>query len=119
MGPRPNATNIRNLEVALFDSLEGIPSQQSHEYGYKGMAHQLAEYALISNVPWEPFPNPENHRVINPALNAQQQRDEDALFAARRLVWVAQDNVQRASIAALNVAVPKEYKRTNGIGTAN
>ena len=61
VGPRPNATNIRNLEVALFDSLEGIPSQQSHEYGYKGMAQQLAEYALISHssplpqigVPWD------------------------------------------------------------------
>ena len=119
VGPRPNATNIRNLEVALFDSLEGIPSQQSHEYGYKGMAQQLAEYALISNDPWIPFPNPGNHRVINPALTAQQQRDEDALYAARRIVWVSQDNVQRASIAALNVAVPKEYKRTNGIGTAN
>ena len=24
LAPRPNATNIRNLEVALFDSLEGI-----------------------------------------------------------------------------------------------
>ena len=119
VGPRPNATNIRNLEVALFDSLEGILSQQSHEYGYKSMAQQLAEYALISNDPWIPFPNPGNHRVINPALTAQQQCDEDALYAARRIVWVSQDNVQRASIAALNVAVPKEYKRTNGIGSAN
>ena len=83
------------------------------------MAQQLAEYALISNEPWIPFPNPGNHRVINPALTTQQQRDEDALYTARRIVWVSQDNVQRASIAALNVAVPKEYKRTNGIGTAN
>ena len=48
VGPCSNVTNIRNLEVALFDSLEGIPPQQSHEYGYKGMAQQLEEYALIS-----------------------------------------------------------------------
>ena len=27
LGPRPNATNIRNLELAFFDPLEGIPSQ--------------------------------------------------------------------------------------------
>ena len=24
VGPRPNATNIRNLEVSFFDRLEGI-----------------------------------------------------------------------------------------------
>ena len=35
--PRPNATNIRNLEVALFERLEGMPSDQSPEFGYKGM----------------------------------------------------------------------------------
>ena len=49
LGPRPNATNIRNLEVTLFDRLEGIPSQHSQEYGYKGMAQQRPEYALVSN----------------------------------------------------------------------
>ena len=27
---RPNATNIRNLEEALFDALEGIPSHQQN-----------------------------------------------------------------------------------------
>mmetsp|Transcript_8448 Transcript_8448/g.18938 ORF Transcript_8448/g.18938 Transcript_8448/m.18938 type:complete len:101 (-) Transcript_8448:1168-1470(-) len=37
---QPNATNIRNLEVALFDRIEGLPSQQSPEHGYKGMAQQ-------------------------------------------------------------------------------
>ena len=50
LAPRPTATSIRNLEKALFDALEGIPSQQSAEYGYKGMAQQAAEYALSTNV---------------------------------------------------------------------
>ena len=82
VGPRPNATNIRNLKLTLFGSLEGILSQQSHKYGYKGMVQQQAEYALISNEPWVPFLNLENHHIINPALTAQQQRDEDALLVA-------------------------------------
>ena len=29
LAPYPNATNIRALEIAFFDALEGIPSQQS------------------------------------------------------------------------------------------
>ena len=56
--PRPNATNIRNLEIALFDRLEGIPSQQSHEHGFKGKAQQRPEYALVTNAPWVDFSNP-------------------------------------------------------------
>ena len=58
LAPRPNATNIRNLEVALFDALEGIPSHQSPEYGYKGMAQQALEYALDVAVPWVDVANP-------------------------------------------------------------
>ena len=46
--------------------------------------------------------------LIDSALNVQQQCDEDALFAACLIVWVSEDNVQQASIAALNLAVPKK-----------
>ena len=119
VGPRPNATNIRNLEVALFDSLEGIPSQQSHEHGYKDKAQQRPEYALVTNIPWVDFPNPGDHRLADGTLTAEQQRDADAVYAAARICWSSEDNVQRATIGALNVAVPKQYKQTNGIGTAN
>ena len=110
LGSRPIATNIRNLEVTFFERPEGIPSEQSHEYEYKGMTQKHPEYALVSNIPWVPFPNPQNHWVINAALNVQQQRDEDAPFAACCIVWVLEDNVQRAIIVSLNLTVPKEYK---------
>ena len=119
LSPRPNATNIRNLEVALFDALEGIPSHQSPEYGYKGMAQQALEYALDVAVPWTDVANPGPHRIADGTLDVQQQRDADAIFEAHTAVWKSQDNVQRASISALNLAVPKKYKRTNGIGTSN
>ena len=76
LGPHPNATNIRNLEVAFFDRLGGIPSQQSQEYGYKGMAQQCLEYALVFNVPWVPFPRkPSRHKCrIEHAVATQQRR---------------------------------------------
>ena len=119
LSPRPNATNIRNLEVALFDALEGIPSHQSPEYGYKGMAQQALEYALDVAVPWTDVANPGPHRVADGTLDVQQQRDADAIFEAHTAVWKSQDNVQRASISALNLAVPKKYKQTNGSGTSN
>ena len=81
------------------------------------MEQQRLEYALVSNIPCVPFLNPGNHRVINAVLNAQQQRDEEALFVSCYIVWVPEGNVLQASIAVLNLAVPEEYKRTNGIET--
>ena len=48
---RPNSTNIRNFEIWFFDILEGIPLQQSNEFGHKGLAQQIQEYALHTNVP--------------------------------------------------------------------
>ena len=119
LAPRPTATSIRNLEKALFDALEGIPSQQSAEYGYKGMAQQAAEYALSTNEPWQDFPNPGNHRAADGMMNAVEQRDADAVFNAQMVVYTSQENVKQAAIGALNKAVPKQYKRTAGIGMAN
>ena len=85
--PRPNTTNIRNLEIALYDRLEGIPSLQSHEHGYKGKAQQRPEYALVTNIPWVDFPNPGDHRLADGTLTAEQQCDADAVYAAARICW--------------------------------
>ena len=118
--PRPNATNIRNLEVALFERLEGMPSHQSPEFGYKGMAQQDLEYALdVPGIPWVNFSNPGEHRLADGTLTADQQRDADAIHKAGRNVYDSQQCVQRAMVSAMNMAVPKQYKRTNGIGTTN
>ena len=68
--PRPTSTNIQHLKKSLFDALEGIPSQQSREYGYKEMAQQEAEYAPSTNVPWQYFSNPGNHCASDGMMNA-------------------------------------------------
>ena len=100
LAPHPNATNIRALEVAFFDALEGIPSQQSPEFGYKGMSQQAAEYALNVNVPWIDFPDPGNHRQADGTMNTQQHRDADAIFAAMLKCRTNQQCVKRASMQA-------------------
>ena len=60
----------------------------------------------------------QNTRVADGTLDAHEQRDVDAIFAAATKVHSSQENVKRASIGTLNTAVPKKYKRTNGIGTS-
>lgn len=114
--PRPNHSNIRALERDLFDKLQAIQSAQSDEWGYRGLAEQPAEYAMKSLTPWEDAPNPGPHRIVG--LNAQLTRDAEAIYDASKMEYLSQINVTQAIINALNIAVPKEFKRgTNAAGT--
>ena len=58
LAPRPCSTNIRALTVDLIDKLTIIPSEQSADLGYSGLAEQDAVYALQTNVPWANWINP-------------------------------------------------------------
>ena len=73
LAPRPNSNNIRAFEVWFFEKLEGIPSKQSDEFGYKGMAQQVLEYALDSNHPWQDFPSVGDHRIADGSPTANPQ----------------------------------------------
>jgi hypothetical protein len=108
--PRPSHTNIHALERALFDRLETLQSTQSEEWGFRGLAEQPAEYALKSATPWVHSPNPGLHRQLG--LNAGDTRDAEALYNAEKAAYQAQTTVTRAIIAALNIAVPKAFKRS-------
>jgi len=60
---------------------------------------------------------PGPHQAIG--LTAQGTRDEEATYAADKAAYLAQATVTHAIIAALNVAVPKQFKRgTTAIGGA-
>ena len=107
--PRPTHANIRALERTLFERLEQIQSAQSEEWGFRGLAEQPAEYALKSATPWMDAPNPGAHRPIG--LNAQATRDAEATYEAEKTAYLAQVTVTRAIIAALNAAVPRQFKR--------
>lgn len=109
--PRPSHANIRALERVLFERLETLQSSQSEEWGFRGLAEQPAEYALKSASPWINAPNPGPHRPIG--LNAQATRDAEATYDAEKAAWQAQATVTRAINAALNVAVPKAFRRNS------
>ena len=114
--PRPNHSNIRALERDLFDKLQAIQSAQSDEWGYRGLAEQPTEYAMKSATPWTDAINPGPHRPVG--LNAQLTRDAETIYDANKMEYLSQLNVTQAIINALNVAVPKEFKRgTNAAGT--
>lgn len=54
-------------------------------------------------------PNPGPHQPIN--LNAQLTCDAKATYEAEKVAYLAQATVTRAINAALNIAVPKQFKR--------
>ena len=58
LAPCPSATNIRALATDLIYKLTIIPSEQTADLGYSGLAEQDAVYALQTNTPWENFRNP-------------------------------------------------------------
>ena len=72
--PRPCSTNIRALTVDLIDKLTIIPSEQSADLWYSGLAEQDAVYALQTNVPWTNWPNPDQIPMTNEAWTPDQSR---------------------------------------------
>jgi len=66
---------------------------------------------------WINLPNPGQHRQLG--LNAGDTRDAEAVYLAEKAAYQAQATVTRAIIAALNIAVPKAFKRgTTAVGGA-
>ena len=59
--PRPTATNIAALTLDLVNKLTTIPSKQTADLGYLGLVQQDEMYALTTNVPWVPRPDPGPH----------------------------------------------------------
>jgi hypothetical protein len=115
--PRPSHANIRALERELFEKLETLQSTQSEEWGFRGLAEQPAEYALKSPTPWVHAPNPGQHRPLG--LTAGATRDAEVIYDAQKIAYQSQATITRAIIAALNVAVPKAFRRaTNAAGSA-
>ena len=102
-------TSIRALERDLFKKLETLQSTQSEEWGFRGLAKQPAKYALKSTTPWFHSPNPGQHCPLG--LSAGATGDAEAIYAAEKAAYQAQATVTRAIIPALNIAVPKAFRR--------
>ena len=107
--PRPTATNIAALTLDLVGKLMTIPSKQTADLGYLGLVQQDEMYALATNVPWVPWPNPGPHQQTGTAWSLQQQKDAEVVFHSSKNVFDSEANVKRAVIEALNRAVPRTY----------
>jgi hypothetical protein len=112
--PCPSHASIRALERDLFKKLETLQSTQSEEWGFRGLAKQPEKYALKSATPWVHSPNPGQHHPLGLAAGAT--RDAEAIYAAEKAAYQAQATVTRAIIAALNIAVPKAFRRGTNAG---
>ena len=111
--PRPSGTNLRACTLDLIDKLSGMPSHQSSDHGYSG----IAIYALTSpTTPWVDWPDPGPNRTIDAALDAAGQAEALVQYNAYKKVYDFQENVRRAVINALNAAVPQAYRRVAGRG---
>ena len=105
LAPRPCSTNIRALGIELIDKLTIIPSEQTADLGYSGLAEQDAVYALQTNVAWANFINPGQVPPTDDAWTSKQSRTARNLHTAQKLCYDSESNVRRAINAALNAAI--------------
>ena len=59
--PRPNGTHLNKLEQDLFEKLSTVPSYQSTDKEYGGMAEDPTIYVLRCPTPGIVWPDPGPH----------------------------------------------------------
>ena len=92
----------------LIGNVSRMPSHQLPDHGYSGMVEEPAIYGLTSPaMPWVDWPDPGPHHTIDIALDAAGQADALVQYNAYKKVYDSQENVRRAVINALTVAVPQ------------
>ena len=112
LAPRPNARNLRALQKALTEALQGIPSYQSQRYGFMGFVTSPEEYALTGEPAWFDYGDPGFHRDLGGT--AAVQRDKDVEYNVAKTIFQCQENVRQAINAALTAAVPEIFRRGGG-----
>ena len=113
LAPRPSSTSIRALTTDLVDKLTTIPSEQSADWGFSGLIEQNALYALkTGGTVWQNWVNPGPRRQIGG--NAEEQRHAETRWETNEKVFDPEANIRRAINAALNIAVPKQYRGSAG-----
>ena len=110
LAPRPNSTNLRALTIDLTDKLTTIRSQQSAAFGYAGIVDKADVYAMKCNTPWQDWPDPGPHWSGGDTRDARD--NAGILYDANKIVFDSQLNAIRAINKALNIAVPRAYRRS-------
>jgi hypothetical protein len=119
MHPRPTFDNINNAVIHLVRKLQQLPApHQSTRNGYAGKILSPAEYALLDTQAWRDWPYPGPHHTFPPNSTREIMEQEKTVWAANTEVYNSEQNVDRAIIAALDIAVPDDFKyggaATNG-----
>ena len=111
MDPRPNATNIRAVNLHLDERLSNIPSFQSTTFGYAGMAKKAELYELDTTTPWADFANTGPvQEGTDRLVDASAQHNQQAIYGGRVIIYTSQSNVKRAIITEINKCVLKKIQ---------
>lgn len=116
--PRPNIYNLLKLEEIINTRLALIPSTQSNILGWAGMFMRPEIYALSEPNPWRDPANPGAipPEIGNPnATDAEREHHRD-LWKILKNQHDSFINIGRALRAALETAIPDQFKPVQQIG---
>ena len=88
LAPRPFSTNIQALTIDLINKLTIIPSEQTADLGYSGLAEQDAVYALQTNVAWANWINPGQVPQTDAGWTTEQSRTARNLHTATNCAMI-------------------------------
>jgi hypothetical protein len=118
MHPRPTFDNLNQAVIHLVRKLQQLPApHQSTRNGYAGKILSVAQYALLDNRAWIDWPYPGPHHTFEQGADRATMEQAKTVWTANSDVYNSEQNVDRAVIAALDMAVPDDFK--SGGGAAN
>ena len=111
MHPRPNFDNINQAVIHLVRKLQQLPApHQSTRNGYAGKILSVQQYALMDDTPWIDWPYPGAHHTFPQDADRATMEQAKTVWTANNDVHNSEQNVDRAVIAALDIAVPDDFK---------
>jgi hypothetical protein len=111
MHPRPTFDNINHAVIHLVRKLQQLPApHQSKRNGYAGKLLSAAQYALLDAKAWIDWPYPGPHHTFPKGADRTTMEQAKTVWNANNDVYNSEQNVDRAVIAALDMAVPDDFK---------
>jgi hypothetical protein len=111
MHPRPTFDNINQAVIHLIRKLQQLPApHQSTRNGYAGKILSAQQYALLDTQAWVDWPYPGPHHTFPNGADRANREQAKTVWLANSDVYNSEQNVDRAVIAALDQAVPDDFK---------
>ncbi len=111
MHPRPTFDNINQAVIHIVRKLQQLPApHQSTRNGYAGKILSVAQYVLLDTHAWIDWPYPGPHHMFPDVADRVVMEQAKTVWTANIDVYNSEQNVDRAVIAALDIAVPDDFK---------